>query len=97
MNGWYERKGKEKGRGKGRKGKGEEKGQEGKGLRQSGEDRICGRRQAVQSEVPRRKRRNVGAGRVQNKPWQGKWNGGVLVECVGQPDPELSGQRILKE
>ena len=21
-----------------------------------------------------------------SEPWQGEWNGGVLVECVGRPD-----------
>jgi hypothetical protein len=31
------------------------------------------------------------------EPWQGQWNGGVLVECVGRPGPELSGQTICDE
>lgn len=24
-----------------------------------------------------------------SEPWQGQWNGGVLVECVGRPDNQL--------
>ena len=23
-----------------------------------------------------------------SEPWQGRWNGGVLVECVGRKEPE---------
>jgi hypothetical protein len=24
------------------------------------------------------------------EPWQGRWNGGVLVECVGRAEPEVN-------
>ena len=27
-----------------------------------------------------------------SEPWQGEWNGGVLVECVGRPGPEVNRQ-----
>ena len=39
----------------------------------------------------------ISGGLDSKEPWQGQWNGGVLVECIGRPGPEIAGQRELQK
>ena len=39
----------------------------------------------------------ISGGLDSKEPWQGQWNGGVLVECIGRPGPEIAGQRDLRK